>query len=53
MRDFELQSSDKLVTPWGGLALIKRMLDHSGFDRALLAAGLQQPGSNRAIGPSS
>ena len=51
MRDFELQFSDKLVTPWGGMALIKRMLDHLGFDRALLAAGLPQPGSNRGYRP--
>ena len=51
MRDFELQFSDKLVTPWGGMALIKRMLDHLGFDRALLTAGLPQPGSNRGYRP--
>ncbi len=47
MRDFELQFSDKLITPWGGMALIKCMLDHIGFDRALSSAGLPQPGSNR------
>ena len=51
MRDFELQFSDKLITPWGGMALIKRMLDHLDFDRALLAAGLPQPGSNRGYRP--
>ena len=47
MRDFELQFSDKLITPWGGMALVKRMLDHIGFDQALSDAGLPQPGSNR------
>ena len=47
MRDFELQFSDKLVTPWGGMALVKRMLDHIGFDRALSEGGLPPPGSNR------
>lgn len=51
MRDFELQFSDKLITPWGGMALIKRMLDHIGFDRALSQAGLPQPGSNRGYRP--
>ncbi len=51
MRDFELQFSDKLITPWGGMALIKRMLDHIGFDRALASAGLPQPGSNRGYRP--
>jgi hypothetical protein len=24
--DFELQFSDKEITPWGGMALMKRML---------------------------
>ena len=51
MRDFELQFSDKLITPWGGMALVKRMLDHIGFDRALSDAGLPQPGSNRGYRP--
>jgi len=51
MRDFELQFSDKLITPWGGMALIKRMLDHLGFDHALSAADLPQPGSNRGYRP--
>lgn len=51
MRDFELQFSDKLITPWGGMALVKRMLDHLGFDRALSGAGLPQPGSNRGYRP--
>ena len=51
MRDFELQFSDKLITPWGGMALIKRMLDHLGFDQALAGAGLPQSDSNRAYRP--
>ena len=51
MRYFELQFSDKLITPWGGMALIKRMLDHLGFDRALSQAGLPQPGNNRGYRP--
>ena len=51
MRNFELQFSDKLITPWGGMALIKRMLDHICFDRALSDACLTQPGSNRGYRP--
>ncbi len=34
------KSSDKLITPWGGIALIKRMLDQLGFDQAWVAAGM-------------
>ena len=51
MRNFELQFSDKLITPWSGIALVKRMLDHIGFDRALSDAGLPQPGTNRCYRP--
>ena len=51
MRDFELQFSDKLITPWCGITLVKRMLDHIGFDRALSQAGLPQPGSHRGYRP--
>ena len=34
------------------MAIMKRMLDHMGFDAALNAAGLPQPGSNRGYAPS-
>lgn len=48
---FELEFTDKEITPWGGLALLKRMLDHLGFDAALAARQLPQPGSNRGYRP--
>lgn len=51
MRDIELRFTDKEITPWGGMALMKRLLDHFGFDRALASAGLPQPGSNRGYRP--
>ena len=31
--DFDL--TDKEITAWGGMALMKRMLDHMGFGAAL------------------
>src|ERR1051325_2408348 len=43
----ELRFSDKEITAWGGMALMKRMLDHVGFEDALEACGLPVPGSNR------
>lgn len=49
--DLSLGFSDKQITPWGGMALIKRMLDHIGWDDALLKAELPQPGSNRGYAP--
>lgn len=48
---FDLQFTDKEITPWGGLSLLKRMLDHIGFDAALAASELPQPGSNRGYRP--
>lgn len=47
----ELAFTDKQITPWGGMALMKNMLDHIGWDRALAAAQLPQPGSNRGYAP--
>lgn len=47
----ELAFTDKQITPWGGMALMKNMLDHVGWDRAMQAAQLPQPGSNRGYAP--
>lgn len=48
---FELQFTDKEITAWGGMGLMKRMLDHIDFDRALRESELPQPGSNRGYAP--
>ena len=48
---FDLRFSDKEITAWGGMAIMKRMLDHLGFDAALTAAELPQPRSNRGYRP--
>ena len=49
--EFSLRFSDKEITPWGGMAIMKRMLDYMGFDAALAASGLPKPGSNRGYAP--
>ncbi len=49
--EFNLRFSDKEITAWGGMELMKRMLDHLRFESALAAAGLPQPGSNRDYHP--
>jgi Transposase DDE domain group 1 len=49
--DCELRFSDKEITAWGGMGVMKRMLDHLGFDAALTAAALPEPGSNRGYPP--
>ena len=48
---FDLRFSDKEITAWGGMAIMKRMLDHLGFDAALTTAELPQPRSNRGYRP--
>ena len=35
---FELRFTDKEITAWGGMAIMKRMLDHLEFDATLTAA---------------
>ena len=49
---FELRFTDKEITAWGGMGLMKRLLDHLDFDSALQLAGLPQPGSNRGYPPA-
>lgn len=48
---FELRFTDKEITAWGGMGLMKRMLDHIGFNTALQNCALPQPGSNRGYAP--
>ena len=49
--NIDLRFTDKEITAWGGMGLMKRMLDHLGFDGALAGCGLPQPGSNRGYRP--
>lgn len=44
---FSVGFTDREVTAWGGLALLKRMLDSMEFRQALAGWGLPEPGSNR------
>lgn len=45
--DFQIGFTDKEITPWGGMALMKKMLDRSGIDDLISALDLPAPGSNR------
>jgi len=45
--DFEIGFTDKEITPWGGMAMMKKMLDQSGIDDLITSLGLPEPGSNR------
>lgn len=48
---FDLKFTSREVTTWGGLALLKRMLDGMRFKEALQSWNLPQPGSNRGYRP--
>ncbi len=39
-KDLQLSFTDKEITPWGGLALMKRLLKKVDFREALRGAGL-------------
>jgi len=43
----KLSFSDKEITPWGGMALMSRMLQKIGFNNALIGVKLPAQGSNR------
>lgn len=45
--DYKIEFTDKEVTPYGGLVLLKKMIDRSGFTDFLSTLSLPQPGSNR------
>jgi len=48
---FELRFTDKEITAWDSMGLMKQMLDRIGFQSAVEACGLPQPGSNRGYAP--
>jgi len=48
---FDVKFTSREVSAWGGLALLKRMLDGMGFKAALQSWDLPQPGSNRGYAP--
>jgi len=48
---FDLKFTSREVTAWGGLALLKRMLDGMGFRQAVQSWDLPPPGSNRGYRP--
>jgi len=43
--------TDKQFTPWGGFRVFEELLRRVGWEEALVAAPLPQPGSNRGIDP--
>lgn len=50
--DFEIKFTNREISAWGGLALMKRMLDQMDFRRAVGEWDLPRPGSNRGYSPT-
>jgi hypothetical protein len=50
-KDIQLSFTDREITPWGGMALMGRMLKKMDFQSALQGAGLPGQGSNRGYAP--
>lgn len=51
MVNLPIEYSDKQVTPYGGMSLMKRFIDQTGIRDELTTLNLPQPGSNRGYQP--
>ena len=52
MNTLKIEYTDKEITAYGGLALLKKMLDKMSFEQLLEALPLPAPGSNRGYDPA-
>ena len=52
MVNLPIEYSDKPVTPFGGMSLMKRFLDQTAIKEYLSTLDLPQPGSNRGYDPA-
>jgi len=52
MKDLELGFCDKNITPFAGMVLMKKMIDHLEFTKLLEYLPLPRPGSNRGYDPT-
>ena len=52
MKELKIEFTDKEITPWGGMILLKNMLRQTGIKEVIKQCpGLPQPGSNRGYNP--
>jgi len=51
MSDLKIEFTDKEITPWGGIALLKKMIDKMSFIELLKTCPLPAQGSNRGYDP--
>ena len=51
MSDINIDFTDKEITAWGGIALLKKMMDKTAFIELLKTSPLPSKGSNRGYDP--
>ncbi len=52
MQELKIQFTDKEITPWGGMILLKKMLEKIDFKGIVeTCKEIPQPGSNRGYKP--
>lgn len=51
MEKFEIDFTDKEITPWGGISLMRQMLQKMDIERVLTKISLPEQGSNRGYSP--
>ena len=49
---FDVKFTSREVSAWGGLALLKKMMDGMGVFQAIQSLQLPMPGSNRGYAPA-
>lgn len=45
--DYKIEYTDREITPWAGILMLKKMLDKMNFDSCLSSVQMPEPGSNR------
>jgi hypothetical protein len=49
--DIKIEYTDKELTPWGGMVLMKKLIERTGINEELSRLPLPRQGSNRGFDP--
>jgi hypothetical protein len=51
MEDLQIEYSGRNITPWGGMKLMKNLVDQTAIKAYMNTLDLPEPGSNRGYDP--
>ncbi len=51
MKELKISFTNKEITPWGGIVLLKKMLNHISIEEILSKLPLPKQGANRGYSP--